>query len=1084
MHTRMASRRGASLLLICFLSATCGLPAAKAFAQSDKSTDARTLADSILKQTAIQGGVVVHVGCADGQLTSALRANERYLVHGLASDAQAIATARKHIRSQGLYGKVSVELFEGGRLPYSDNLVNLLVIESRLGLTDKEIDRVLCPEGVAYIKQGESWISKTKPRPGNIDEWTHFLHDPSNNSVAKDSVVGPPRHLQWVGGPKWARGHEVLATVSAVVSAGGRIFYIADEGPIASVNLPSKWTLFARDAFNGVLLWQKAIPRWETEHRPFRSGPTDLPRRLVAVGDEVYVTLGYGEPLVALDAATGEIKRTYQNTEGTEEVIVAGGKIFLVIGDLEEQRAVDAAVRRGESVSSVRKEVVALDAKTGDLLWHKTDDDTADLFGQTLAVMGDRVVLQNTRAVVCLDANSGTPNWRTPRPSSVKRPAWSVPTLVVYDDIVMSADREAPQEVADDANPQKLDLSVTFQGGQSPPGELVAFSAETGEKLWSTECREGYNAPVDVLLTDGLLWTGDLVRARDPGITEARDPSTGIVKRTRPSDLEFYTPGMSHARCYRNRATEKFVLTGRAGVEFINLETGHAEPNHWIRGTCQFGIMPANGLLYVPPHTCACYMKTKLNGFNALASSVVLPTRQELDVPRLQTGPAYDRLAKNDQAAVTTRAGDWPMYRRDAERSGSTTISVSAKVAPAWRAAIGGRISSSVVADGIVYVAEVDAHTIHALNASSGDSIWTYTTSGRIDSPPTVQGGRAIFGSADGYVYCLDAANGQLAWRFRAGPIDRRIVVEGALESAWPVHGSVLVQQDRVYFAAGRSSFVDGGIYLYALNPATGDVLSEYTFSGRDPETGEQPRDAISGFDMPTGLPDILTGDGESVYMRDVKFNADLALQPKGGLHLFSPTGFLDDSWWHRSYWLFGDQFRSGWGGWHQSGNQFPAGRLLVCNDNTIYGFGRNIYPRGNAGQWTTGEYYRLFSASKTLKMPEEAPKPAEQRRGKKAPPKSLVDLKWEEKVQPEVRAMVLAGDTLFFAGPHGSTHESLAAYEGHEGISLQAVSTVDGTHQATHDLDSQPVFDGLSAAQGRLYLSTKSGEVICFAAD
>ena len=42
----------------------------------------------------------------------------------------------------------------------------------------------------------------------------------------------------------------------------------------------------------------------------------------MAVGDEVYVTLGLEAPLTALDGATGEIRRTYADTKSTEEFVV------------------------------------------------------------------------------------------------------------------------------------------------------------------------------------------------------------------------------------------------------------------------------------------------------------------------------------------------------------------------------------------------------------------------------------------------------------------------------------------------------------------------------------------------------------------------------------------------------------------------------------------------------------------------------------------------------------------------------------------------------------------------------------------
>ena len=141
--------------------------------------------------------------------------------------------------SKGLYGKVSVELWHGKCLPYVDNMVNLVVAEDLGGVEMPEVMRVLAPQGVACVKDG-SWKKTVKPRPQDIDEWTHYLHGPNNNAVAQDAEVGSPRHLQWLTDPVHARSHEHLATVSAVVSARGRLFSIVDEGPTLAVVLPAK----------------------------------------------------------------------------------------------------------------------------------------------------------------------------------------------------------------------------------------------------------------------------------------------------------------------------------------------------------------------------------------------------------------------------------------------------------------------------------------------------------------------------------------------------------------------------------------------------------------------------------------------------------------------------------------------------------------------------------------------------------------------------------------------------------------------------------------------------------------------------
>ncbi|UCG59114.1 MAG: PQQ-binding-like beta-propeller repeat protein, partial [Phycisphaerales bacterium] len=291
----------------------------------------RREARRILDATGVKGGLIVHVGCADAQLTAALRANDSYLVHGLDTDAEDIDRARKHIQSLGLYGKVSVDRFDGGRLPYIDNLANLIVAEDLGDVPMTELMRVLAPKGVAYIRRGGKWTNTVKPWPDKIDEWTHYLHDPQGTGVGRDMVVGLPRRLQWVGGPKWLRNHDFMSSLNALVSSNGRIFYIIDEGLRNHIYMPARWTVAARDAFNGTMLWKRRVDQWFPHLWPFKSGPGHLPRRIVAAGDRVYVTLGITAPLSVLDAATGETIRTYDQTKGTAEIVLADGVLFLVV---------------------------------------------------------------------------------------------------------------------------------------------------------------------------------------------------------------------------------------------------------------------------------------------------------------------------------------------------------------------------------------------------------------------------------------------------------------------------------------------------------------------------------------------------------------------------------------------------------------------------------------------------------------------------------------------------------------------------------------------------------------------------------
>ena len=86
-------------------------------------------AKDIIKETGIQGGLIVHIGCGDAKLTAALGVNESYLVHGLDPDVKNVTKARKYLQSIGQYGTVMIDRLPARSLPYVDNSVNLLVGE-------------------------------------------------------------------------------------------------------------------------------------------------------------------------------------------------------------------------------------------------------------------------------------------------------------------------------------------------------------------------------------------------------------------------------------------------------------------------------------------------------------------------------------------------------------------------------------------------------------------------------------------------------------------------------------------------------------------------------------------------------------------------------------------------------------------------------------------------------------------------------------------------------------------------------------------------------------------------------------------
>lgn len=956
-------------------------------------------ASAILKATNTTGGIVVHLGIGDGKLTASLKQNEGTLVHGLDRDETRINSAREWMRSAGLYGQVAVEKLTGDSLPYLDGMINLIVIEDKLGLADDELMRVLAPNGSLYAKSGSQWTKTTKLKDLRMDDWTHYLHGPNNNPVSLDTAVGPPENLQWVGSPRWSRHHDRMSSISGMVSNNGRIFYIMDMGSRISIMLPPHWKLIARDGYNGMILWTKDIPDWQYHLWPLKSGPTQLTRRIVAVDDKVYVTLARATHISCLDARTGELIREYPQTKTCEEIIVEGKQLLTLVRKDENDEREGFRINQGTDQGradggyfwdeKIKRGLMLIDTESGATIWSK-DITIAPLS----PCMDDKhVVFHDGEKVVCLNRATREQAWVS---EAAKRRANITmnfgPRVLIYKDVVL------------------------FAGGE---GHMTSYDLATGKKLWTDEHpNSGYQSLQDLMIARGLVWCAGTTSGQQDGVFKGRDPRTGEVKAEIPPNVREGTYWFHH-RCYISKATENFIMPSRTGVEFVDLDKKSWDINHWVRGACLYGVMPANGLVYAPPHNCACYPETKLYGINAMAPKIDIrrkPSLSDSDEGRLEKGPAFEDTFAD---AVEPAKNDWPTYRGSPGRAGFLRANVSPNLGEGWSTKLGGKLSSISVGEGKVFVAQIEQHTVHALNQKTGAPIWHFTAGGRIDSPPSIWKGRVVFGCADGWVYCLRATDGVMAWRFRAAPkADRHMAFEG-LESVWPVSGSVLMEGNVAQFVAGRSNFMDGGLRFLKIDVESGSKLVETSVDDKDPLTGGDFQDAHQTLQMPAGLADILVSDGKSTYLKSQRFNADGtrsefgvtsgnsighgANQQGEGAHVFAPMGFLDDSWFHRSYWIYGKNMAGGHNGYYQAGKFTPAGRILCVDDKDVYSFAR----KPQYYKWTTPLEHHLFSA------PKEAPKVSESQlavalqagnpRAKKAAKKGAKAAKAERETEPAV---------------------------------------------------------------------------------
>jgi len=198
-------------------------------------------------------------------------------------------------------------------------------------------------------------------------------------------------------------------------------------------------------------------------------------------------------------------------------------------------------------------------------------------------------------------------------------------------------------------------------------------------------------------------------------------------------------------------------------------------------------------------------------------------------------------------AEWTDRARGWTTFRGDVERSAVSREPLTwplrahwvhrplAPPAPAWpppradNPAVKQALSPTltydrayhvVVADGRLFYGDSAADAVVCLDATSGVQLWRYPTEGPVRLAPVLWADRVLAGSDDGWLYCLHADSGRLAWRYRAADTDERLPGNQRVIAACPVRGGIAVDQGTVFFGAGV--FPSAGAFLCAVDALTG----------------------------------------------------------------------------------------------------------------------------------------------------------------------------------------------------------------------------------------------------------------------
>ena len=448
-------------------------------------------------------------------------------------------------------------------------------------------------------------------------------------------------------------------------------------------------------------------------------------------------------------------------------------------------------------------------------------------------------------------------------------------------------------------------------------------------------------------------------------------------------------------------------------------------------------------------------------------------------------------------------AEDWPTYRHDNRRSGVTSDALTFPIERAWeygsaetpQTAWAGpakwdsyanirKLKSmrnfdpvfhvTVAEGGLFFGSSVD-DAVHCLDLGTGQEKWVFFTGGPVRLPPAFDAGRLYFGSDDGRIYCIDANSGALVWDQQAAPDARQVPVNGKLTALYPCRTGVLVQDAKAYFAASllpwektylcavdvESGATDGsGLFrkeyehMAAQGPMLASATKLYVSQGRqiplafERKTGRMLKSlGDSGFGGVFGL---LTTDSILVHGYGQNHGAE------GELRFFSPQQ-------------------------QDLLVTFPRATSIVIRAGIVY-----LYADGQLQAFDRDTYMGLQSRIRGL---QESQKKWREQKKKLGADASAADRK---RLDTEIESagkqivmlqerlpssflwrvpsdcpfeLILAGETLF-AGGEGT----VAAYE---------VAT--GREIWTDSVEGRAY--GLAVSEGRLFVSTDLGGIVCFAA-
>lgn len=585
-------------------------------------------AEHIIKETGITQGYCVIIGSEDGKLAYELARRSNLRIIGVDDDAKKVNQARKNLKKLGIYGSRATiqQVSSLSELPFTDIFANLIVSESMMSKgkcvsTAAEVNRLLCPEGVAYLghpansrkkislEKLKEWIGENssdykieddngavwakmvgKPISGS-GRWSHQYGDANNSATSLETLQGAKStsemDVQWVGLPGPRAQADRNGRKPAPLALNGRLF------------IQGLHRIAALDAYNGAILWSLEVPPFER---------FNIPRDCSNwCADDDYVYTAIKNRCWRLDAQTGEVLKLYDLVAGKRNwaydwgyigragdriygSAVKSGSPFIEFWGGSGQGWYDAT--SGEATHKVCSDnLFALKEDSGKTVWVYQN---GIIINSTITIgnghvyfvecRNKQVIAEESRRVgseelwkdqylVSLDADSGKRIWEKP--------------IDTADGIVMF-------HLA--YGNDMLYLLSSAKGKYN----LYAYDAATGEEKWD-------NAETWASDNHG----GHMARPAIVGNTVFLRPYT--FDATTGKKLEAVMPG---GGCGTYAASTSAIIFRSGNVTMWDMSSKNVTSWHRLRPDCWLSTIPACGLLLSPEAgggcSCGNWMETSI----------------------------------------------------------------------------------------------------------------------------------------------------------------------------------------------------------------------------------------------------------------------------------------------------------------------------------------------------------------------------------------------------------------------------------------------------------------------------------------